>query len=159
MRHCSICKKEVDEENSPILTMGGFGNPRYLCAECAEDIDTVIGAKEPEEIESAMAEISHKLSVCDIDDSLVTETVKEIFSAAGQRAKEIKNGTYDFSMDEERDGELLDVPEELLETEEDKQLDEKDKKTEKLFDKILNWVCFAVFLAVIIFAVIMILPE
>jgi len=154
MRHCSICKREVDENEAPILAMGGFGNPKYLCAECAEDIDDVIGAKEPEKIELSMAKISGKLSESDTDDMLVAETIKEIFSAAGERAKKIRNGTYDFSEDETEKDEITDIPEELLETEEDKARDEREAKAGKLYDKIFNWVALAAFLAVIVIFII-----
>ena len=154
MRHCSICKREVDENEAPILAMGGFGNPKYLCAECAEDIDNVIGAKEAERIELAMAKISGKLSESDTDDMLVAETIKEIFSAAGERAKKIRNGTYDFSEDEAENDEITDVPEELLETEEDKARDEREAKAAKLFDKIFNWVALAAFAATIVIFII-----
>ena len=159
MRHCSVCKREVNEQEAPILAMGGFGNPKYLCTECAEDVDTVIGAKDPEEIELAMAKISRNLSDSDADDPLVLETVNEIFSAAGERARKIKDGTYDFSEDEEKEEGLLDVPEELRETEEDRALDEKDKKEEAFYNKIFNWVYFVVFLAAIILALILILSK
>ena len=154
MRHCSICKREVDENEAPILAMGGFGNPKYLCAECAEDIDNVIGAKEAERIELAMAKISGKLSESDTDDMLVAETIKEIFSAAGERAQKIRNGTYDFSEDEAENDEITDVPEELLETEEDKARDEREAKAAKLFDKIFNWVALAAFAVTIVIFII-----
>ena len=154
MKHCSVCRREVNESEAPILAMGGFGNPKYLCSECAEDIDTVIGAREPDEIENAMARVSEKLSASGIEDPLVLETVKEIFSAAGERARKIKEGTYDFSEDEKDDEGPLDVPEELCETEEDKALDEKEKKNAKLIDKIFNWIYLAVFVGALAFAVV-----
>ena len=136
--------------------MGGFGNPRYLCDVCAEDIDTVIGAKEAEKIEFSMARLSDKLSGAGADDPLVIETLKDIFSKAGERARKIKEGTYDFSEDEEEKEaeQLLDIPDELMETEEDKALDEKDAKAAKSLDKILNWVYIAIFLFAIAFAII-----
>ena len=82
------------------------------------------------------------------------ETVTEIFSAAGERARKIKEGTYDFSEDEKEEDGLLDVPEELCETEEDKALDVKEQKNAKLIDKIFNWIYLAVFLGVAVFAVV-----
>jgi len=85
---------------------------------------------------------------------LVAETIKEIFSAAGERAKKIRNGTYDFSEDETEKDEITDIPEELLETEEDKARDEREAKAGKLYDKIFNWVALAAFLAVIVIFII-----
>ena len=66
------------------------------------------------------------------------------------RAEKINKGEYDFSLDEnvEETGED-DIPEELLETEEDKALDERDEKRQKKFDKIFNIVALAVFAGVI----------
>lgn len=156
MRHCSICRRQVDEEKSPILAMGGFGNPRYLCDVCAEDIDTVIGAREAEKIEVSMASLSDKLSTSGADDPLVIETLKTIFSKSGERARKISEGAYDFSEDEEEKEaeQLLDIPDELKETEEDKALDEEDRKAAKRLDKILNWVSTAIILFVIIFLII-----
>ena len=100
MRLCSICSKRVDAEKAPILAMGGFGNPKYLCDECASDIDIAIGARDAEKIEEAMNRISKKLSVTGAENELVVETVKEIFTEAGERARQIKAGTFDFSEEE-----------------------------------------------------------
>ena len=30
MDECVICSAPVDEEEAPLLEMGGFGNPKYL---------------------------------------------------------------------------------------------------------------------------------
>ena len=151
-RHCSLCKREVNKDEAPILAMGGFGNPRYLCDECSHDVDGAMGAKEPDAIEAAMKRISEKLSAVNTDDSLVIETVSSIFEQAGSRARQISEGTYDFSLDEKQENEEnTDVPEELRESEEDKQLDEEDKKKSDKFDKVFNiiaLVTFAVTLAV-----------
>ena len=154
MRYCSICGKEVNEEESLILAMGGFGNPKYLCSVCAKHIDTATESTDPVEIELAMAKISDSLSATAVEDPLVAKTIKEIFAAAGERAKKIKDGTYNFSEDEKSEEELLDVPEELLETEEDKALDEKDAKTSKILDKIFNWIYFAIFVVAIFFIIV-----
>ena len=144
MKSCSICKKEVDAEIASILTMGGFGNPRYLCDECAAEIEGMLSERDSEKIEESMQKISGKLSVSDPDDSVVLDTVNDIFSKAGDRAKRIKEGTYDFSEDEEEDVEGFDeIPEELKETEEDRARDEQDSITAKKLDKISNWLMAA----------------
>ena len=51
-KKCSLCKKIVDSENAPILTMGGFGNPRYLCDECAANIEVMTTAREVDVIKA-----------------------------------------------------------------------------------------------------------
>ncbi len=144
MRHCSICGKEVNAENAPILAIGGFGNPKYLCDECASDIDCIIADKNPETVEKSMSKLTGKLSSSNVDDKLVVETVTAIFAEAGERARKIKEGTYDFSEDETEEDSLEDIPEELLETEEDKTLDEEQEKRNKKLDSIMNWLSLAV---------------
>ena len=142
MRHCSICGKNVNEEEAPILAMGGFGNPKYLCDECAEDIDLITSDNDPEVIEASMSKLTGKLSSSSVEDRLVVETVTAIFSEAGERAKKIKEGTYDFSKDEAQE-EIDDIPEQLLETEEDRALDEEEEKQRKKLDGIMNWISLA----------------
>lgn len=144
MRYCSICGKAVNTEEAPILAMSGFGNPKYLCDECANDIDVVITDKNPELIENSMSKLSAKLSATGTDDKLVVDTVAAIFTEAGERAAKIKDGTYDFSKDDEEQELVEDVPEELLETETDRALDEADEKKNKRFDSIMNWVSLAI---------------
>ena len=68
MKHCAICRREINEENAPILAMGSFGNPRYLCDECASDIDQATSSRESSEIEAAMQKISEKLAVTGAED-------------------------------------------------------------------------------------------
>ena len=85
---------------------------------------------------------------------IVTETVTEIFNTAAKRAAEIKEGTYDFSLDEKDDeDEMEEIPEELEETEEDRLLDEKEAAATKKFDKIMTWVYAGVLVAVVAFVI------
>ncbi len=153
MRHCSVCNREVNEENAPILAMGGFGNPKYLCDECAADIDTAITAKDTEKIEEAMSRISKKLSSAGAESELVIETVKEIFTEAGNRAKQIKEGTFDFSEDESAyaEEEIFEIGEDMAETEEDREKDARDLEKAKKLDKIFNWITVGAIAAAVIF--------
>ena len=128
---CSICKKEINSEEAAILAMGGFGNPKYICDDCAEELDKVVRGKDYDEIMRSMAVISDKISRSSTDDQLTVDTVKSLFSDAKDRAEKIKSGEYDFSLDVESD-DADDIPEELKETEEDKRLDEEERiETEK----------------------------
>ena len=151
MKSCSLCRKSVDAENAPILTMGGFGNPRYLCDECASDIECALYESEPDRIEAAMQRLSKKLAA-DPDDKATMEAVGDVFSKAGERAKKIREGTYDFS--EDTDGEFDEIPEELQETEEDRIQDEKDAERAKKFDKISNWITTGVLILAVAFLII-----
>lgn len=150
---CSVCGRNTESETSSILVMGGYGNPKYLCDECALDFDAATTAADYESIKAAMDKIGAKLADNNTDDETVLYAVNEIFSEAGERAEKIKNGTYDFSEDEKNE-EGDDIPEELLESEEDKALDEKEVKANKLFDSIFNWVFAAAIVGVIAYFVI-----
>ena len=98
-------------------------------------------------IREAMERIGKKLANAGPDD-LTLETVDTVLRESAERAAKIKDGSYDFSLDEaEEDSADDSVPEELLETEEDKALDRRDEERSKRFDKIFNWITLAVFLA------------
>ena len=147
---CSICKAEIDGETAPILVMGGFGNPRLLCGECSDDIETVTRGREPDAIELAVNRVSDKMTRANSDDRLTLETVTQIFADSAERAKKIKEGTYDFSLDDTAASEeFLDIPEDMRETEEDRLLDEKEAAASSKFDKIFTYVSVAVFVLAI----------
>lgn len=133
---CSICKKETDSETSAILAIGGYGNPKYICNDCAESLDTVIKGREYDEIVSNISSLSEKMMCAAIDDEQVLETVENIFATAKNRAELIRSGEYDFACDEDADdGEDSDIPEELRETEEDKLLDAQEREEEERIRK------------------------
>ena len=138
---CSLCQKKIDSENAAILTLGGYANPRYMCEECEGDFDTATLSHDITEISCAMDRISKKITASNQDDNAVLKAVKEIMENASKRAEEIKNGTYDFS-EEEAEPVDEEIPEELRETEEDKEFIRKQEEANKKFDKISNWVCF-----------------
>lgn len=152
---CSICKKTVDSETSAVLTVGGYGNAKYICDDCACLLDTATTAREFDAVKSAMDSIGEKMAKNNVDDDLVIATVGELFIEAKERAKAIKDGTYDFSLDEvqsdeeqgsdeeQKPSEEFDIPDELRETEEDKELDAADEKKSAFFDKIFNWISLA----------------
>lgn len=154
MKSCSLCRESVDAESAPILAMGGFGNPRYLCDECASDIECALYERDADKIEESMHRLSKKLKA-DTDDKVTMEAIGDIFSKAGERAKKIKEGTYDFSEDtEEKSEEFDEIPEELCETEEDRIQDEKDAEKAKRFDRISNWISTGVLLLAAVFFII-----
>ena len=150
-RKCCLCSKIIESETADILTMGGYGIPRYLCEECANDLNTVTRGTTSDGIHAAMDRLGKKMSVSDVEDKLVIKTVNDIFVSSNERSEQINNGTYDFSLDEEelKEDELDELPPELEETEEDRELDAKDEARGKKLDKILNWFCAGVFIAAI----------
>ena len=152
---CSVCNKKVDSETAAILTIGGFGNPKYICEECDGDFTEATGAKDIEAIKAAMDRISKKITSIDQTDKLVLSTVGDIMEEASKRAKKIQDGTYDFSSEtaDESEAESDDIPEELRESEEDKELDRKEAERNKKIDKIINWVSAVAFLGILGYAI------
>ena len=55
MKQCVICDKMIESEDAPILAMSGYGNPKLLCDECAEDIEIVTSERDCDKIAEAMA--------------------------------------------------------------------------------------------------------
>ena len=126
MKSCSICKAPIESENPSVLTMGGYGNPRYVCECCDGDHLARIGC----------------------EDNAVIKTMEEMVRGATARAEAIREGTYDFSEDEAESAEeeMIDIPEELRETEEDRALDEREEAKAKKMDKIMDhaWIVLLV---------------
>lgn len=147
---CCICNKKVDSETAAILTIGGYGNSKYICDVCDGDFAEATGAKDIEAIKASMDRISKKLTSSGQTDELVLKSVGEIMEQASSRAKKIQEGAYDFSAEEaEESDEEQQIPEELRETEEDKELDRKEAERSKRFDKIINWVSAALLAGVL----------
>lgn len=153
-RNCCTCHLRIDDENAPVLTMGAYGTPKCLCEKCAELVDKVVYGKTYEEVTSAMEEITARMSESNVDDKVTLSTMTELLANSAERAQKIKDGTYDFSLDEEQesDDSFDEIPEELQETEEDKLLDQKEEEAMKKFDKVLNvlWILTGIFAAGVI---------
>ena len=150
MKQCVICDKAIEREDAPILAMSGYGNPKLLCDECAEDIEIVTSERDCEKIAEAMARLSEKMANFD-PDSMTYAIVSGIMANAAERAKAIKDGTYDFALDEEEEESFDEIPEELLETEEDRELDARDEERQRKFDSVFNWVSFILITAAVLF--------
>ena len=153
MKQCVICDKVFESEDAPILAMGAYGTPKYLCEECAADIETVTCERDCDKIAEAMARLGDKMASFD-PDSMTYRTVEGIMAHAAERARAIKAGTYDFALDEvEEESSFDEIPEELLETEEDRALDARDEERQRKFDSVFNWVSFGLITAAVIFVV------
>ena len=151
---CSLCKRSVDSENAPILAMGGFGNPRYICDECAKNIEVMTTAHDVDTIKENLAMVSEKMSRANVDDTVTLDAMDALLADVKDRAEKINRGEYDFSNDvqELQASEIVgepEIPEELLETEEDRALDEKEQQQKAKFDKIFNWVALGIIAAAV----------
>ena len=155
MKSCTVCNRMIEGEDAPVLVMGPYGNPKSLCPECAADLDEATLGRDIARIGEAMDRLGAKMSASD-PDKQTYDTLKEILEAAGERAKAIERGEYDFALDEKEDesAEGFDeIPEELRETEEDRALDEQDAKKQEAFDKWFNWVSLGAVIGAVAFVV------
>ena len=138
MSNCCICERDVEREDAPILAMGGAGYARVLCEECDRELQVATRGHDVEEIKAAINSLSTKMANGE-PDAVTYRMMSEILITATQRAMEIKDGTYDFARDDEEDNEGYDeIPEELLESDEDIELDKKDEEKAKKFDKVYS---------------------
>jgi len=149
---CSICLGIAEGEDTPILAMGAYGTPKYLCSNCSSLIETVTEGREYDKIAAAMDKLSETLTEKNIDDRVTVETLTEIFDRSAKRAEEIKAGTYDFVLDEvEEETPFEEIPEELKESEEDKLLDEKEEEEAKKINKFIDWAWLGVLIGIVAF--------
>ena len=144
-KKCVLCESIIIAEEPAILTVGAYGTPKCVCDECRTLLDTATLGRDYERIAEAMDVLGKKMAES-TPDAQSFEVVSELLADAAERAKKIKAGEYDFSLDESEDEEELDeLPEELRETEEDRELDRRDEEREKKFDKIFNYITIGVF--------------
>jgi uncharacterized protein YlaI len=140
MARCCICDRQIEWDDAAVFAMGAAGNPRLLCDRCEQLVQTATLGRDFEQIEKAMDTLG-KLMADGNPDRITFETAKELMKDSYERAKAIKDGSYDFSLDEEEtlaEDELDEIPEELLESEEDKEQDKIEEEKAKKFDKVYN---------------------
>ena len=144
-KKCVLCERVITDESPAILTVGAYGNPKCVCGECQSLLDTATLGREYERIAEAMDAIGKKMAEA-TPDKQSFDVVSGLLAEAADRAKKIKAGEYDFSLDEaDAEDELDELPEELQETEEDREKDRRDEEREKKFDKIFNYITIGVF--------------
>ena len=151
---CCLCRAKTDEE-SDILAMGRYGTPRYLCDECSDMIERATRSTEYESAASAIESLGKMLLEVGAEDAVVKDALLPIVESAAERASKIKKGEYDFSLDENENSEeeLGELPEELLETEEDRALDAAEEERGRKIDKIINIAMFSVFVIAALVAI------
>ena len=136
MAKCCMCDSNIEREDAPVLSMGGAGYARVLCDRCSGLLDTATLGTDYDEIKGAIAEIGEIMADND-PDQVTFAIVSGLVYNASERAKAIKDGSYDFSLDNE---EIDEIPEELRESEEDIQKDKEEEEKLKKFDKFYNYV-------------------
>lgn len=153
-KKCCMCERHIEREDAPVLSMGAAGNPRLLCEECEALLDTATLGRDYGEISNAIGKISEIMSNGN-PDGVTFSIVSQLMSSASDRAKAIKEGNYDFALDEQPvdDGGLEEIPEELLESEEDKAKDKADEEKMEKFNKFYNYVLVGACIAFVGFLV------
>ena len=139
MSQCCICNKKIERDDPAVLAMGGAGIPRYLCDDCEKLLDDATLSTDYDTAGAAIGKLS-KLMADGDPDPVTYAIVNGILIKSSNRAVAIKEGTYDFALDDEpivEEG-YDEVPEDLQETEEDKEKDRIDEEKQKKFDKIYN---------------------
>lgn len=152
--NCALCGTVPEKDEPTVLALGSYGYPRCLCEECEAEIDTATLGRDYDEIVAAITSLADKTEKFGRYDHTTFEAMQAILEDAAKRAAAIKDGSYDFSLDEQEGTEdseesFDEIPEALRETEEDRALDEKEAKTNKVFDSILNWAWLVVFVGII----------
>lgn len=145
MEKCCMCHKNIEREDAPVLAMGGAGIPRYLCDDCEALLDAATLSRDYDEAGAAIGKIS-KLMADGDPDPVTYAIVSQLLLKSSDRAVAIKEGTYDFALDEQpvEDEGFEEIPEDLQETEEDKEKDRIEEEKQKKFDKFYNYVLIGV---------------
>ena len=152
MGKCCICHKEIDTESAPILYMGAPGVPRCVCDECDKHVEAMTKGKEPEAIMDACRSLAKRLEDADNEDERTILLVGGMLKSAKDRAEKIEAGEWDFEAEENREAsEEFDITEDLMETEEDRALDERDEKIGKIIDTVTTWVMGLAIVGAVVF--------
>ena len=155
--NCALCGAVPEKEEPAVLALGNYGYARCLCEQCEEEIDIATLGRKYDEIEAAINRLGKKTATFGKDDKITLRAMQDILLEAAKRAQAIKDGTYDFALDEAESTDATDdesfeeIPEELRETEEDRELDEKEAEFNKKFDKVLNWIWVFLLVGIVVF--------
>ena len=104
-KKCAICLEYMTEEDPSIIGMSGYGTPVCACERCIDMLDKALNSTDYDEIVSNMDAVYEIMKKKNNDHPLVVDIVSEMLNRAAKRAGAIKEGTYDFSLDEEENTE------------------------------------------------------
>ena len=152
MERCCICERAIEREDAPVLSMGGAGYARLLCDDCDRMLETATLGTDIKAIEQAMDRIGKIMADRD-PDPVTLATVSTLMFEASERAKAIREGSYDFSLDRAESEGMEEIPEELLETEEDKERDRIEEEKNKKFEKVYNFVLIGAIAVAVLFLI------
>lgn len=146
---CCICQQTVEREDAPVLTYGAYGHARVLCDRCDACLTALTRGRESVKIREALEELSTLRPLMDERDMAATGELTRLIDGAAERLYAIEAGDYDFAAEEAEDGEVEDIPEELLETEEEREAEARREERERKNDRVFSYVWGAVMVAAI----------
>lgn len=106
---CSVCQQQFESEAPDVLTFTKKGAAKLICPHCKEIYETASFSRDPDEAATAIKELRE--ITAQNHDAIVLDLFAETFPEMEARVTAIRDGSYDFSLDElsdEDDG----IPEE-----------------------------------------------
>lgn len=141
---CAVCQAAFESDVPDVLFFSKSGSARYVCPHCAKIYEKATLSRDPEEIEDSLS------SLYDHTDRLTDVATLEFLALslgdAKKRLSDIRNGTYDFALDEEEVPVSEEIPEEYRPDDAiEKEAAEKAKRL-TLFDRIIDilWILVGV---------------
>ena len=141
---CAVCQAAFESDAPDVLFFSKSGSARYVCPHCAEIYEKATLSREPEEIENSLEALYGYTDR--LTDVATLEFLALSLGDAKKRLSDIRNGCYDFSLDEEEAPISEEIPEEYRPDEAiEKEAKEKAKRL-TLFDRIVDilWILVGV---------------
>lgn len=95
---CSVCQQHFESEAPDVLTFTKKGAAKLICPHCKEIYETASFARDPAEAEAAIKEL--RSITAQNHDATVLDLLAEAFPEMESRVAAIRDGSYDFSLDE-----------------------------------------------------------
>lgn len=141
---CAVCQAAFESDQPDVLFFSKSGSARYICPHCAEIYEKATLSRDPDEIEGALSALYSDTDR--LTDVATLEFLALSLGDAKKRLSDIRNGSYDFALDEEDVPVSEEIPEEYRPDEAiEKEAAEKAKKL-TLFDRIIDilWILVGV---------------
>lgn len=124
---CAVCQSAFESEDPDVLFFTEAGSARYICPHCKELYETATLSREPDAIDTALSDIyKHTDRLTDVS---TLEFLAASLGDAKERLSSIREGSYDFSLDDDGEEIVEEIPEEYRPDEaEEKAAEEKRKK-------------------------------
>ena len=141
---CAVCQAAFESDAPDILFFSKSGSARYVCPHCAEIYEKATLSRLPEEIENSLEALYGYTDR--LTDIATLEFLALSLGDAKKRLSEVRNGTYDFTLDEDDTPISEEIPEEYRPDEAvEKEAEEKARRL-TLFDRVIDilWILIGV---------------